>query len=256
MPVGSLVTLEYVTGGYPVPEVNRQVRRVLVVDDDPTILGLVRPHLEAAGFEVATAGSTDAALELIAARGLPHLAIVDINMPGRSGLEFCREVHRYSDLPIIMLTAVDDESTTVVAIRDFAEDYVTKPFRPRELAARATRVIRRMSDFSYAAARELVVDDDLSIDFANCRATLDGDRVRLTTTEAKILHILVRGAGKPVRTSYLLRRLWPEGNVFEDSLRVHVHRLRRKIEPEPRRPVYLLTERGVGYSFRVPSPSG
>jgi DNA-binding response OmpR family regulator len=226
-------------------------QRVLVVDDDPTVLGLVRPHLEAAGFQVDTAASTDEALRYVAGRGLPHLAIVDIGLPGRSGLELCREIHGYSDLPVIMLTALDDERTAVDSIRSFAEDYVTKPFRPRELAARAARVLRRRDDFSYAGAGEVVLDALLSIDLADRRATLRGERVPLTATETKILDILVRRRGRPVRTAYLLHRLWPQGNVFEDTLRVHVHRLRRKIEPEPGQPAYLLTERGVGYRLRV-----
>lgn len=235
------------------PQMTSHAQTVLVVDDDPGIRALVRPHLQAAGFEVVTAESTDEALRLMAQHGLPHLAIVDINMPGRDGLELCREVHRYSDLPIIMLTAVDDEKTAVRAIQDFAEDYVTKPFRPLELAARVSRVLNRIGDFSYAAARELVIDDELTLDFAECRATLRGDLVPLTATETKILHILVRRAGRAVPTSYMLRRLWPGGDVFEDTLRVHVHRLRHKIEPEPSHPTYLLTERGVGYCFRPPA---
>lgn len=227
--------------------------QVLVVDDDPTIRSLLRPHLQDVGFEVLTAASTDEALDNIARDGLPHLAIVDIKMPGRSGIELCQEIHRYSDLPIIMLTAVDDEETVVEAIQQFAEDYVTKPFRPAELAARALRVHSRRSDEGYGAGRELRIDDDLSVDFTQCLAIRDGEEVHLTATETKILYILVRRAGRPVTTSYLLDRIWPQGDVFEDTLRVHMHRLRQKLEPDSSSPIYLHTERGVGYSF-VDSP--
>ena len=227
--------------------------QLLVVDDDPTIRSLLRPHLENVGFEVLTAGSTDEALDQIAREGLPHLAIVDINMPGRNGIELCQEIHRFSDLPIIMLTAVDDENTVVETIQQFAEDYVTKPFRPAELAARAIRVHSRRGDESYGAGRELRIDEDLSVDFTRCLARRDGEEVHLTATETKILYILVRRAGRPVTTSYLLGRLWPQGDVFEDTLRVHVHRLRQKLEPDSSEPIYLRTERGVGYSF-VDSP--
>lgn len=173
-------------------------------------------------------------------------------MPGKSGLDFCHDVHRYSDLPIIMLTAVNDEKTVVKAIHEFAEDYVSKPFRPKELAARVVRVLKRRGDHSYAAVRVVVIDENLSIDFANCRATLGDDLVNLTAMETKILYILVRRAGRAVPTSYLLQRLWPDGDIFEDALRVHVHRLRQKIERDPANPSFLHTERGVGYTFTTP----
>jgi DNA-binding response OmpR family regulator len=152
-----------------------------------------------------------------------------------------------------MLTSVDEEETVVQAIERFAEDYIRKPFKPRELVARIERVFRRIGDFAYALQPVLPVDARLAVDFAHQRAIIDGREVTLTSTETKLLHVLLRNAGRVVATDFLLRRLWPSDEVFEDTLRVHVHRLRSKIEPEPSRPRYVVTERGAGYRF--PSPA-
>ena len=224
-------------------------QRILVVDDDPAILRLVGDKLDRAGFEVWTAATGQQALDLISRQGLPHLAIVDIMMPGMDGFEFCRTVQRYSDLPVIMLTAVDEEETVIRGIQLFAEDYMTKPFSPRELVARVRRVLRRIGDFAYALDPVMQVDGRLAVDFAHQQAVVDGQPVVLTPTETKLFYILMRNAGRTVTTDFLLRRLWPLDDVFEDVLRVHVHRLRQKIEPVPGRPRYVVTERGLGYRF-------
>ncbi|MCI0645923.1 MAG: response regulator transcription factor, partial [Chloroflexi bacterium] len=127
-------------------------KRILVLDDNSHILLIVRRALELAGFEVATAESGEEALALIAHEGLPHLAVVDIYMEGITGLEFCERVQQYSDLPVIMLTAVEDEDTVVQAIEQYAEDYMTKPFSPGELVARVQRVLNRLGGFHYPVA--------------------------------------------------------------------------------------------------------
>lgn len=224
-------------------------QRILVVDDDSAILRLVKDKLDRAGFEVWTAISGQRALDVIAQRGLPHLAIVDIMMPGMDGFEFCRAVQQFTDVPVIMLTAVDEEETVIRGIEHFAEDYVTKPFSPRELVARVQRVLRRIGDFAYALDPVTRVDDRLAVDFAHRWVIVDGQPVDLTPTETKILYILMRNAGRTVTTDFLLRRLWPLEEVFEDALRVHVHRLRKKTEVDPGQPRYVVTERGVGYRF-------
>jgi DNA-binding response OmpR family regulator len=224
-------------------------QRILVVDDDPAILRLVGDKLDRAGFEVWTATSGQQALDVIAQRGLPHLAVVDIMMPGMDGFEFCRTVQRFTDLPVIMLTAVEEEETVIRGIEHFAEDYITKPFSPRELVARVQRVLRRIGDFAYALKPVTRADDRLAVDFAHQQAIIDGRAVSLTPTETKVLYILMRNAGRTVTTDFLLRRLWPLEEVFEDVLRVHIHRLRQKIEPAPGKPHYLVTERGLGYRF-------
>ena len=224
-------------------------QRILVVDDDPAILRLVRDKLDRAGFEVWTATSGQRALDVIDRRGLPHLAIVDIMMPGMDGFEFCRAVQEFTDLPVIMLTAVDEEETVIQGIEHFAEDYITKPFSPRELVARVQRVLRRIGDFAYTLDSVTRVDDCLAVDFAHQRAIVDGQPVALTPTETKLLYILMRNPGRTVTTDFLLRRLRPLEEVFEDTLRVHIHRLRQKIEPAPSQPRYIVTERGLGYRF-------
>ena len=127
-------------------------QRILVVDDDPDILRLVSAKLDRAGFDVLTASSGQQALDMIERRGLPHLAIVDLMMPGMSGFDFCQTVQQYTDLPVIMLTAIDEEETVIRGIQHFAEDYITKPFSPRELVARVERVLRRIADYGYAIA--------------------------------------------------------------------------------------------------------
>lgn len=223
--------------------------RILVVDDDPDILGLVSAKLDRAGFDVLTASSGQQALDMVERRGLPHLAIVDLMMPGMSGFDFCQTVQQYTDLPVIMLTAIDEEETVIRGIQHFAEDYVTKPFSPRELVARVERVLRRIGDYGYALKPVITVDEQLAVDFTHQRVTVDGQSRDLTPTETKILYILMRNAGRTVTTDFLLRRLWPFEEVFEDTLRVHVHRLRQKVEPAPSQPRYVITERGLGYSF-------
>ena len=223
--------------------------RILVVDDDPDILRLVSDRLDRAGFEVLISASGQEALDLIERRGLPHLAIVDLMMPGMDGFQFCQSVQSYSDLPVIMLTAIDEEETVIRGIQHFAEDYVTKPFSPRELVARVERVLRRIGDFGYAMDPVTQVDDYLAVDFAHQQVIVEGGTVSLTPTESKLLYILTRSAGRAVSTDFLLRRLWPFDEVFEDTLRVHIHRLRHKIEPTPSQPQYVITERGLGYRF-------
>ncbi len=228
-------------------------RRILAVEDDPDLLRLIRRELEDAGFTVWACASAEEALDAIDRRGLPHLVLVDILLPGLDGLALARRLHEWSDLPIVMLTSVDEEDTVVHAIERFAEDYIRKPFNPREMVARVERVVRRIGDFAYVLQPVVRVDEALSVDFAHQRAVLADREVALTSTETKLLYVLLRNAGRVVATEFLLRRLWPSDEVFEDTLRVHVHRLRSKIEPEPSRPRYVVTERGAGYRFPLAS---
>jgi DNA-binding response OmpR family regulator len=170
-------------------------------------------------------------------------------MPGMDGFEFCRIVQQFSDLPVIMLTAIDQEEIVIQGLERFAEDYIVKPFRPRELVARVRRVLRRIADFTYALGPLIPIDNRLSIDFVRQQAIIADDTVALTPIETKLLYILVRNSGRVVTTDFLLRRLWPLEEAFEDALRVHVYRLRQKIEAKPAEPRYIVTERGVGYIF-------
>lgn len=222
---------------------------ILVVDDDADIRELVSFKLRQAGYEVMTADSGATALKLIEQRGLPHLAIVDIFMPGMSGLEFCEEVQQYTDLPIIMLTANADLTTIIESIEYYAEDYITKPFKLNELLVRVRRVLRRVGDTSYALSPVEKIDDHLSVNIGAKIVFVDGQAKQLTPTESKLLYILLRNAGHVVTTEFLLKRLWPRTEVFEDALRVHIHRLRHKINASGRDDSYIITERGQGYRF-------
>lgn len=224
--------------------------RILAIDDNYSIQRLVAGSLEGAGFHVSPVSSGEEALEHIKRFGLPHLALVDIHLPyGMSGLTFCEEVLAYSDLPIIILTGVDEDRTIIQAIDRYAEDYITKPFNPEVLAARVRRVLRRFGDFGYALDRETKVDEHLTVSFPLQQATVAGQEIALTPTECKLLHILMRNAGRTVTTDFILQRLWPLESAQEDRLRVNIHRLRRKIEQEPRQPRYIVSQRGVGYAF-------
>jgi len=229
--------------------------KILVVDDNAYTLRIVRHTLTQAGYKVTTMSSGEDAVESIAKQGLPHLAIVDLHMPGgMSGFEFCRSVHQYSDLPIIMLTAVDDENTVLEGLEKHAEDYIVKPFSSGELVARVRRLMQRMGEFAYPLAAPIIVDDRLQIDFPKRQAIVLGEPVSLTPTETKLLYLLMRSAGETVTTEYILRRLWPGETAFEDRLHVHLHRLRRKIEDkdDQARERYITSERGTGYIFIRP----
>ncbi len=239
--------------GLPGDQRPSEFKRILVVDDDPMIVRLVTSRLEMSGYEVLKAYSGEDALEVIEQYGLPHLALVDINMPGMDGFEFCRKVQQFADMPVILLTAMDQEETIIQGIEHFAEDYVTKPFSPRELVARVGRVLRRMGDYAYTLDPIVEVDDRLSVDFVHQKAIIQGEEVSLTPTETKILFILMRNAGRTVTSDFFLRRIWPLDEVYEDTLRVHIHRLRHKIEANPSKPRYIITERGIGYRFPRPA---
>ena len=224
-------------------------RRILVVDDDPEIRVLTRAALEAADFEVVLAESGEDALNRLEQDGLPHLAIIDIRLPGLDGLSLCHKLQQISDVPVILVTVVDDEETVVRSLEEFAEDYIVKPFNPSELVARVGRILKRMGDFSYTLEPIIRVDDHLAVDFVSQKAIINDRPLALTPTETKLLYILMQNAGETVLTNYILGRVWPKQNADENTLRVHIHRLRQKIEVSPSRPRYLVTERGAGYSF-------
>jgi DNA-binding response OmpR family regulator len=225
--------------------------RILTIDDDTLVLEMIEEALSRSGFQVAAVASAEDALDWMKRYGMPHLAVVDINMPfGMDGLEFCEHVHTFSDLPIVMLTAVEDEETITQTIERCAEDYLTKPFLPGELIARVRRILRRLGQFAYPLESLTRVDERLAVDFPGCQVVVDGRPVTLTPTETKLLYILMRTAGKAINSEYLLRRLWPHDVNHDERLRVYIHRLRSKIESKPTDPYYVLSQRGVGYSFR------
>ncbi len=226
-------------------------QKILVVDDNTYTLRIVKHALEMAGYDVITAVSGEDGLRMIHRYGMPHLALVDLHMPMMSGFEFCRKVREFSDMPIIMLTAVNTEETIIEGLEKYAEDYIVKPFNTDELAARVGRVLRRMSDYNYTLESTTRIDERPQVNFPHREAIVDGKSVSLTPTENKLLYILVRNAGRIVTTDFLLNHIWPMQEAQEDRLHVHIHRLRRKIEADHNDPTYIIAERGTGYRFNV-----
>lgn len=224
---------------------------ILVVDDSVEALEILRRTLEKPGYQVWTAISGEEALGRVADRGLPQLAIVDLHMPpGMDGFELCERLNQFSDIPVIMLTAIDEADTVVRAIQQFAEDYIIKPFSPSELVARIKRVLERVGHFPFATSSPLHVDPKLSIDFPGRKLIKEGETSSLTPTEARLLYILMRHSGETVETEFLLRRMWPREITYEDRLHVYVHRLRNKLKEVEGRHQYVISERGVGYRFQ------
>jgi DNA-binding response OmpR family regulator len=228
-------------------------QRVLVVDDDPTVSDVVRLYLERAGFEVALAVDGPSALTTFA-REQPDLVVLDLMLPGIDGLEVCRRLRSTSaGVPIIMLTALGEESDRVLGLQLGADDYVTKPFSPRELVLRVQSVLRRSTGPDLAAdtatADQLLVDGDLVVDPVRRVAMLSGGELALTVREFDLLVFFMMHPGRAFRRTELLESVW--GWTFGDhsTVTVHVRRLREKIEPDPAKPQRIVTVWGVGYRF-------
>jgi DNA-binding response OmpR family regulator len=217
---------------------------VLLVDDDPTLLSVLSRRVGRAGYDTRTAASGGEALRLLE-HSWPALLVVDLMMPGMDGFELCRRVKQLADLPIIVLSAVDDGDAKVSALELYAEDYVTKPFDPDELVARIQRVLRRAS----IGSPQISLDGgDVEVDLATRRMTTPTGTHQLTPTEARLLQVLAASADRVVPTDQLLDRVWTDADGADPSyLWVTVRRLRRKLEINPDRPAYLVTERGIGY---------
>jgi DNA-binding response OmpR family regulator len=220
--------------------------KILVVDDEMKIARLVRDYLTEAGFDVAMASNGPAAVAL--ARGeRPDLVILDLGLPGMDGYDVTRSIRSNSTIPIIMLTARSEETDRIVGLELGADDYVVKPFSPRELVARVKAVLRRTGG---EVASEVIRAKDLVIDLPHRRVERDGSRVDLTATEFELLRALAASPGRVFTRGQLLDLI--RGVSFESyerSIDTHVKNLRRKLEPDPHRPVYVLTVYGVGYRF-------
>lgn len=224
-------------------------KRLLVVDDDPALTRLIRDKFIDEGYDVTTFTDGPEALDYVERAGLPHLALIDLKLTTWHGFELSRKLKERGDLPIVFITGNDKTDTVVKGLTEYADDYVTKPFELAELVARVWRVLSRIASFEYAQTPVIQVDDWLSVDFGNSQLLAGGKRITLTPTEANLLHVLLRNAGRVVTSETLIARVWPTEEVYEDTLRVHMHRLRRKVEPERQSPKYIKTERGIGYRF-------
>ena len=219
---------------------------VLVVDDDQTVREVVVSYLRAGGHEVTAVGNGEAAVSAMQ-RHRADLVVLDLMLPGVGGLEVCRRLRETTDVPIIMLTALGSESDRLVGLRLGADDYVTKPFSPRELALRVDSVLRRVQMGNMRGAR--VSDGTLVVDPTAHVVTLDGQPLSLTVREFDLLHFLLSHAGEVWTREDLLREVWGWSFGDQSTVTVHVRRLREKVEADPTRPTRLLTVWGVGYRW-------
>lgn len=224
------------------------VQRILAVDDEESLLKIVRYALEQAGFDVHTAGDATGG-EFLFHEVKPDLLILDVTLPGRSGLELARDIRHTSNVPIIMLSARGDEVDRILGLEFGADDYVTKPFSPRELVSRVKAILRRVGQGADESSR--IVLDELVIDSESHQVTMRGAPVHLTTSEYGFLQLLARHSGKAFSRSEILRALWDESTAgSERAIDVHAHNIREKIEADPKAPAYLLTVRGFGYRLK------
>jgi DNA-binding response OmpR family regulator len=220
---------------------------VLVVDDEPIVREVVVRYLQREGFRTLEAGDGDSARELLE-RDEPNLVVLDLMLPGMDGLELCRWIRSRSNLPVIMLTARGEEADRIVGLELGADDYVTKPFSPRELAARVRTVLRRSSPPALGEPR--LSFDSLEIDSATREVTKAGEPVRLTAREFDLLWFLASHPRRVFSRSQLMDRVWGyEAALDTGTVTVHMRRLREKIEDDPSRPRFLETVWGVGYRF-------
>ncbi|MFG2577229.1 response regulator transcription factor [Streptomyces sp. NPDC048481] len=230
------------------------MKRVLVVDDDPTVSEVVAGYLDRAGFAVDVAADGPAAVAQAALR-TPDLVVLDLMLPGMDGLEVCRRIRATAPLPVIMLTARGDEEDRILGLEVGADDYVTKPFSPRELVLRVESVLRRSGAPTAArtgASGTWLRAGPLAVDPAARRATRDGAELALTIREFDLLEFFIRNPGRATSREQLMQRVW--GWEFGDlsTVTVHVRRLREKVEDDPARPRLISTVWGVGYRFDPP----
>lgn len=223
--------------------------RVLIVDDEMSILKFLRSNLEERGYAVISAADGEEALNIIE-RELPDLIILDVMMPKMDGFEVCRRLREWSPIPIIMLSARGDEKDKVQCLDLGADDYIVKPFGSNELMARVSAVLRRTKTADISPAKSSVTSGDLVINFAKRQVIHAGEDVKLTPTEYALLQELAVNSGKVLTHTHLLHKVWgPEYRDEREYLHVFVRRLRSKLEPDPNNPIYILTVSGVGYQF-------
>jgi two-component system alkaline phosphatase synthesis response regulator PhoP len=221
---------------------------ILLVDDEPRIARIARDYLEHAGYAVVTAGDGQEALDLARARP-PSLVVLDLNLPGIDGLQVARRLRRDGGVPIIMLTARVDESDRLAGLDLGADDYITKPFSPRELVARVKAVLRRTA--SGSADGDVLRRGEVTIDAARLKVTRGATPIDVTPAEFQLLLALARQPGRILTRSQLLAAIGGDSNdVFDRAIDTHVKNIRRKLEPDPRDPQYVLTVYGMGYKFR------
>ena len=224
-------------------------QRILVVDDEERIVRMIRLNLEHDGFTVIEANNGMQAINQIREK-LPNLVILDVMMPGIDGYKTLSLIRETSQVPVIMLTAKSEEEDRIYGLELGADDYITKPFSPRELVSRIKAVLRRTENRSPDEEDVIRVDDRLTLDFGKREIWLDGELVKLRPTEYRLLYHLVKNAGWVMTYDQILAKVW--GYEYRDEthyVRLYVNYLRQKLEKDPANPKYILTERGVGYRF-------
>jgi DNA-binding response OmpR family regulator len=223
-------------------------RRILVVDDEERLVRFIRMNLEHDGFQVMEAYNGKQAIDKM--RDTPDLVLLDVMMPDIDGFEVLETIREVSSVPVIMLTARGEEDDRVRGLELGADDYITKPFSPRELVSRVKAVLRRTEGATGSMHGLIEVDDRLKIDFDRREIWLEGKLVKLRPTEYRLLYHLVQNAGWVVSHDQLLQKVW--GYEYRDEphyVRLYINYLRQKLEKDPADPKYILTERGVGYRF-------
>lgn len=224
---------------------------VLIVEDDPNTSSLVETYLQREGFTTIAAFDGEQALEL-AKRHKPGFVILDIMLPKMDGWEICRQLRTVSDVPILMLTAREEEIDRVLGLSLGADDYVVKPFSPRELVARVKAILRR-TQLRPAADNQVISHGGLLLDPGKCKVSLNGSVLKLTTSEYKLIHTLMSSPGQVFSRDALLERFYEHGeSVIDRVIDVHVGNLRQKIEVDPAKPRFIITVRGFGYRFAEP----
>ncbi|MBN1656850.1 MAG: response regulator transcription factor [Anaerolineae bacterium] len=212
---------------------------------------MLRVRLEAEGYEVISSSDGVAGLQALQAHQ-PDIVLLDVMMPRMNGWETCHRIRQLSDVPIIMLTAVNEELSTVRGLESGADDYITKPFRYMELSARIRAVLRRRTQ-PLTNGASVKVDERLTVDRKSCQVIVDGEACSLSPTEFKILSCFVENTGRVLTHQSLLSQVWGWEYIDEPNyLKVYIHHLRQKIEPDPQQPRYIITERGLGYRFQIP----
>ncbi len=232
---------------------NDQAGRVLVVDDDETVRDVVRRYLEVAGFTVDQAGDGADGLAKFAAHE-PDLVVLDVMMPGINGLEVCKRLRQVSQVPIVMLTALGEEENRIAGLQLGADDYVTKPFSPKELALRVASVLRRARMPRPEPAAAELADGNLRLQMTARTATLGGRELSLTSREFDLLAFFLAHPGVAYSRADLLEKVWGWDFGDQSTVTVHVRRLREKIERDPAKPARVATVWGVGYRYDREQP--
>ena len=224
---------------------------VLLIESDATLGRSIVEFLETHAYRVTIFADAPEALQFVRGEILPNIVLLGMSLPSMSGFATAKRLKMTADVPIIFLMSRSREEFLVEGLTKYAEDFVIKPVDLNELEARIRIVLGRLPTLDYGAEPVIRIDPQLSIDLAQNRALVAGRTMRLTPTEAVLLHVLLRHAPRVVQNHALLARVWPTEAVYEDTLRVHMHRLRRKLESDSHHPRYIRTERGVGYRFTI-----